>query len=150
MIDRDRYEPGTPLSMDLPEGSRARARTTCPASATSRFGPAGSGAPAENRRVKSPRTLFRLYEASVGRNCTLLLNVPPDDRGLIHDNDVKALAGMRALVDRIVRHVARPRRRIGDGEQHARRRPASTPPVCSTTTSTRTGRRRPVTQDSAR
>ena len=46
---------------------------------------------AENARVKSPRTLLRLYETSVGRNCTLLLNVPPDDRGLIHENDVKAL-----------------------------------------------------------
>ena len=51
--------------------------------------------------MKSPRALLRLYEASVGRNCTLLLNVPPDDRGLIHDNDVKALDGMRALVDRV-------------------------------------------------
>ena len=36
-----------------------------------------------------------------GRNCTLLLNVPPDERGLIHESDVKALAGMRALVDKV-------------------------------------------------
>ena len=27
--------------------------------------------------------------------------MPPDDRGLVHENDVKALAGMRALVDRV-------------------------------------------------
>jgi alpha-L-fucosidase len=53
----------------------------------------------EDAHVKSPEMLFRLYERSVGRNCTLLLNVPPDHRGLIAEPDVKALAGFRRLVE---------------------------------------------------
>jgi alpha-L-fucosidase len=38
-----------------------------------------------------------LYYASVGRNCNLLLNVPPDNRGLVHENDVKSLLAFRDL-----------------------------------------------------
>ncbi|MCC6161850.1 MAG: alpha-L-fucosidase [Acidobacteria bacterium] len=100
MLDRDRYQPGTPLSMDLPEGS-ALGRFYVPGECDVSIRPGWFWRAAENTRVKSPRALLRLYETSVGRNCTLLLNVPPDDRGLIHDNDVKALAGMRAFVDRV-------------------------------------------------
>jgi len=100
MLDRDRYQPGTPLSMDLPEGSEL-GRAYVPAECDVSIRPGWFWRAAENARVKSPRTLLRLYETSVGRNCTLLLNVPPDDRGLIHENDVKALMGMRALVDRV-------------------------------------------------
>ncbi len=100
MLDRDRYEPGTPLSMDLPEGSEL-GRFYVPGECDVSIRPGWFWRAAENARVKSPRTLLRIYEASVGRNCNLLLNVPPDDRGLVHENDVKALAGFRSLVDRI-------------------------------------------------
>lgn len=50
--------------------------------------------------VKSPEKLFEIYLTSVGRGSTLLLNIPPDRRGLIHENDVKALKEWRALIDR--------------------------------------------------
>jgi alpha-L-fucosidase len=100
MLDRDRYEPGTGLSMDLPEGSEL-GKFYVPGECDVSIRPGWFWRAAENTRVKSPRTLLRLYEASIGRNCNLLLNVPPDDRGLIHENDVKALTGMRALVDRV-------------------------------------------------
>ncbi len=99
-FDRDRYLPGTPLSMDLPEGS-ALGRFYVPGECDVSIRPGWFWRASENARVKSPRRLLDLYEASVGRNCTLLLNVPPDDRGLIHENDVKALTGMRTLVDRV-------------------------------------------------
>ena len=99
-FDRDRYLPGTPLSMDLPEGS-ALGKFYVPGECDVSIRPGWCWRASENARVKSPRRLLDLYEASVGRNCTLLLNVPPDDRGLIHENDVKALTGMRALVDRV-------------------------------------------------
>lgn len=45
----------------------------------------------ENKTVKSPKKLFNIYLNSVGNNCTLLLNVPPTDKGVIHSKDVKAL-----------------------------------------------------------
>ncbi|MEP7107636.1 MAG: alpha-L-fucosidase [Ferruginibacter sp.] len=54
----------------------------------------------ENELVKTPEKLFEIYLTSVGRGSTLLLNVPPDRRGLFHENDVKALHGFRALLNR--------------------------------------------------
>jgi alpha-L-fucosidase len=53
----------------------------------------------EDSLVKSPEKLFEIYMTSVGRGSTLLLNVPPDRRGLIHENDVAALKKFRQLVD---------------------------------------------------
>lgn len=54
----------------------------------------------EDSLVKSPEKLFDIYLTSVGRGSTLLLNVPPDKRGLFHENDVNALKGFRSLLDR--------------------------------------------------
>jgi alpha-L-fucosidase len=53
----------------------------------------------EDSLVKTPQQLFEIYLTSVGRGSTLLLNVPPDKRGLLHENDVKALQGFRKLLD---------------------------------------------------
>jgi alpha-L-fucosidase len=40
---------------------------------------------------------MEIYYASVGRNCNLLLNVPPDKRGILNENDVRSLMGFREL-----------------------------------------------------
>ncbi len=40
---------------------------------------------------------MELYYSSVGRNSNLLLNVPPDRRGLLNEEDVKSLMGFREL-----------------------------------------------------
>ncbi len=53
----------------------------------------------EDTLVKTPEQLFDIYLTSVGRGSTLLLNIPPDRRGLVHENDVAALKGFRALLD---------------------------------------------------
>lgn len=53
----------------------------------------------EDSLVKSGERLFDIYLSSVGRGSVLLLNVPPDRRGLFHDEDVKALKGFRELLD---------------------------------------------------
>jgi len=53
----------------------------------------------EDSLVKSPGQLFEIYLSSVGRGSTLLLNVPPDRRGLIHERDVASLQGFRKLLD---------------------------------------------------
>jgi len=52
----------------------------------------------ENDRVKTPRQLLDLYYKSVGRGANFLLNVPPDRRGLLHENDVAALKQFGDLV----------------------------------------------------
>jgi len=49
--------------------------------------------------VKTPEKLMEIYYASVGNNCNLLLNVPPDRRGLLHENDVRALLTFKELRD---------------------------------------------------
>lgn len=41
--------------------------------------------------VRSANNLKRIYYDSVGGNTMLLLNIPPDTRGLIHERDVKTL-----------------------------------------------------------
>jgi alpha-L-fucosidase len=55
--------------------------------------------PAEDDRVRSVEDLTELYFTSVGRNSKLLLNVPPDRRGLLHETDISRLAGMRERLD---------------------------------------------------
>ena len=44
---------------------------------------------AEDGSVKSVDRLIKLYFESVGRGCNLILNVPPDRRGRIHENDAQ-------------------------------------------------------------
>lgn len=45
----------------------------------------------ENDRVRSFEELIKIYYNSVGGNATFLLNIPPTNEGLIHENDVKRL-----------------------------------------------------------
>jgi alpha-L-fucosidase len=57
----------------------------------------------QDSRVKTPEKLVDIYYSSAGRNSVLLLNIPPDKRGRIHDNDIKSLMGMRKILDRTFR-----------------------------------------------
>lgn len=45
----------------------------------------------EDQQVKSLQELIHIYEHSVGGNATLLLNIPPTNEGVIHENDVQRL-----------------------------------------------------------
>ena len=55
---------------------------------------------AEDSKVKTPEQLFDLYLKSVGRGANLLLNVPPDGRGLITGFDSAALVGFKKLISK--------------------------------------------------
>lgn len=57
----------------------------------------------EDELVKTPQKLVDIYFNSVGLNGVLLLNVPPDKRGLIHENDIKSLQGMKYILDETFR-----------------------------------------------
>jgi alpha-L-fucosidase len=58
----------------------------------------------EDGTVKTPRELVDLYFASVGRGAVLLLNIPPDRRGVIHENDVQSLRDFRRILDNTFAH----------------------------------------------
>ena len=45
----------------------------------------------ENDKVKTPEQLFNLYTRNVGLGGSFLLNIPPDRRGKIHENDEASL-----------------------------------------------------------
>ncbi|MEP7230808.1 MAG: alpha-L-fucosidase [Ginsengibacter sp.] len=51
----------------------------------------------EDSLVKTPQQLFELYLKSVGRGACLLLNVPPDGRGLITKYDSASLVDFKKL-----------------------------------------------------
>jgi len=53
----------------------------------------------EDSLVKTPQQLFDIYLSSVGRGANLILNIPPDRRGLINEIDVAALEGWKKLID---------------------------------------------------
>jgi len=53
----------------------------------------------EDSLVKTPQQLFEIYSKSVGRGANLILNVPPDERGLITKYDSASLMGFKKLRD---------------------------------------------------
>ena len=57
--------------------------------------------PQEDSQVRSLENLIDIYYQSVGRNSVLLLNIPPDTRGLLHENDVQRLSEFRSALDEI-------------------------------------------------
>jgi alpha-L-fucosidase len=97
-IERARYFPGTELSRELTEGFRD-APDWVPPECDVSIRPGWFYRASEDSRVRTARDLVALYEGAVGRNCQLLLNVPPDRRGLIAEIDVESMLGMRRLLN---------------------------------------------------
>lgn len=54
----------------------------------------------EDSLVKTPRELIDIYYKSIGRNAMLLINIPPDKRGLIHETDIRSLQGFKNIIDK--------------------------------------------------
>lgn len=61
---------------------------------------------------KSIQELLNIYYTSVGRNSLLLLNVPPDTRGLIPTEDSLRLMEFRAALDSIFNHNLAPEAKV--------------------------------------
>ena len=97
------FVPGDMTADDL--GSRdkvanARALAWYPAETDVSIRPGWFYHAKEDGEVKTPQKLIDIFFSSAGRNGVLLLNVPPDRRGLIHENDIQSLMGMRRILDR--------------------------------------------------
>lgn len=55
----------------------------------------------EDDKVRSVETLLDIWYRTVGGNSTLLLNIPPDRRGLLHETDVQRLQEMGEQIRKI-------------------------------------------------
>ena len=102
----DGFLPGDHTSADL--GSRDRLENAqslhwYPAETDVSIRPGWFYHHADDVRVKSPEELADIYFNSVGMNSVLLLNIPPDKRGLIHKNDISSLKGMKKIIDKTFR-----------------------------------------------
>jgi len=100
------FVPGDVMGEDL--GSRekikgAKALVWYPAETDVSIRPGWFYHASQDDRVKTPEKLVDIYYSSVGKNSVLLLNIPPDTRGLIHANDIKSLMGMRRILDQTFR-----------------------------------------------
>ena len=81
---------------DMDLGSRERLREEpdliwYPAEVNTSIRPGWFWHERENGSVRPLEELIGIYEKSVGGNATFLLNIPPTDEGLFHENDVKRL-----------------------------------------------------------
>jgi alpha-L-fucosidase len=98
-ITPDTLYPGKPDIGDLLNTGSPDGTHWIPAEVNTSIRPGWFYHAKEDSLVKTPEKLFDIYLTSVGRGSTLLLNVPPDSRGLIHEQDVAVLKKWRALLD---------------------------------------------------
>jgi alpha-L-fucosidase len=57
----------------------------------------------ENNQVRTPQNLVNLYYQSVGRNSLLLLNIPPNNEGLLSATDVSNIKAFRQILNETFR-----------------------------------------------
>ena len=97
-LDRDDFAPGEADEARLNRGDRPGTHWL-PAECDVSIRPGWFYHAAEDDEVKTPLDLLDLYYKSVGRGASFLLNLPPDRRGRIHENDERSLRGFRQLLD---------------------------------------------------
>lgn len=104
MIDTDSIYPGKSGICELLGTGSEKGKQWIPAEADVSIRPGWFYHAKEDNQVKTPEQLFDIYLKTVGRGSLMLLNVPPDRRGLIHENDIKSLEGFRKMLDSAFAH----------------------------------------------
>jgi alpha-L-fucosidase len=97
LLKRDEMYPGGDFAKILGEGHED-GNYWVPAEVDVSIRPGWFYHKTQDSLVRTPENLMDLYYSSVGRNSNLLLNVPPDRRGLLNENDVKSLLAFRELL----------------------------------------------------
>lgn len=97
-ISTDTLYAGKPGIGQLLNAGSADGKNWVPAEADVSIRPGWFYHAEENNKVKTADQLFNIYLGSVGRGATLLLNIPPDKRGVLHENDVRSLEEFNALL----------------------------------------------------
>lgn len=93
-LNRDLFYPGTPLYEQLTKGHEHGSHWV-PSECDVSIRPGWYYHSEQDDQVKSVERLMEIYYDSVGSNSSLLLNIPVDRRGLIHENDAKRLLEFR-------------------------------------------------------
>lgn len=97
-LNKDDFVPGRADEARLNRGDRP-GQSWVPAECDVSIRPGWFYHAQEDAKVRSAQNLVDLYYSSVGRGASLLVNLPPDRRGRIHDNDVQTLRGFRRILD---------------------------------------------------
>ncbi len=93
------FYPGSPNYKELTSG-HSDGYAWVPAECDVSIRPGWYYHPEQDDKVHSLEKLTNIYCNSVGRNGLLLLNLPVDTRGLVHENDVARLKELRKVLDR--------------------------------------------------
>ena len=96
------FEPGKAPSTDVLGHGNRKGKDWIPAEVDVSIRNSWFWQPGEH--PKTLAELLRIYYTSVGRNAVLLLNVPPDRRGLIDPEDSLRLVEFRTALDSIFSH----------------------------------------------
>ena len=99
LLNRDNMYPGGDFAKILGAGHE-NGKYWVPAEVDVSIRPGWFYHKSQDSLVRSPENLMELYYSSVGRNSNLLLNVPPDRRGLLNEADVKSLLTFREMRER--------------------------------------------------
>ena len=114
-------EPGTietEICADLNSGKWGGSRFI-PAETNTSIRPGWFWHESQNDRVRSPEDLVSCWFRSAGRNSVLLLNLPPDHRGLLHEADAASVRQWNALLSRMFsRDLARSAAITADAPLH--------------------------------
>ncbi|MCP4976202.1 MAG: alpha-L-fucosidase, partial [Maribacter sp.] len=99
IMRRNEIHPGWPRYIELRSGHEDGTHWL-PAEVDVSIRPGWYYHPAEDHQVKTLPHLLDIYYHSVGRNASLLLNLPVDNRGLVHEKDVQQLMALKKQLDK--------------------------------------------------
>jgi alpha-L-fucosidase len=99
LLNKDEMYPGGDFAKILGEGHESGTYWV-PAEVDVSIRPGWFWHVSQDSLVRTPENLLELYYSSVGRNSNLLLNVPPDKRGLLNERDIQSLIAFRKLRER--------------------------------------------------
>jgi alpha-L-fucosidase len=103
LLRRDEVYPGYPRYKELTSG-HSNGTHWVPAECDVSIRPGWYYHAGQDTAVKTLRQLIEIYFMSVGRNANLLLNIPVDRRGLIHENDARRLKELRSYLENAFSH----------------------------------------------
>lgn len=99
IMRRDEIYPGWPRYKELRSGHEDGTHWI-PAEVNTSIRPGWYYHPREDHQVKTLSRLVQTFYESEGRNGNFLLNLPVDNRGLVHENDVAQLMALRHQLDK--------------------------------------------------